>query len=590
MSTQAYSSNILTHRNPVASLSSSINITENTTILVRLSPDKVTLDIPFNRVTTWDRLIQTIFDIYMRNNPSARYLTIYDALDNIKIKNDLTGGIILPELWPDFIKPQVKVAAIFNEPFRRPPWLPRFNAEVKREEEDVEMMEGVVTYAIEPKLGGFVETEDWRKQSNRLIGPPPSKADDTEHFHLLSASSNAIPTLPFAFTSTSTFTNSWATMETEKSRLRHHSNMNGTSLFSEVCAETLLAHRSMSQEPTVDSMIEGSVSPPPSISFRNPFPQSGLSGSSPPPQAMFPQRFTPVRHIPSDANSRTPTQSPECSSRPVRDANPRPAKRKRDEDDKVGSSPIESYIEPPRKSRSPFQSAGSNGGISRGQSVDTDSPGELSRVTNLIPRTRASDSDSARTVVLHQRLPLLDSINAGEMVKVIRTKDGNLFVIRDDEEPEDFMERRQSTASSTSFSGLRDKTEIGTTKTSRKRPHGEAQAGELVRIWSGCPEPPAKRKKAKLYNKLSSEQKAEILGFVQEQHIIRIDHFTNPVIQEWKTRTIPDADPKQTEEYLEEVASNIYNDTNKKKEAYRLFMENHNHSHKNSDSASSTKA
>ncbi|KAK6342015.1 hypothetical protein TWF730_001497 [Orbilia blumenaviensis] len=566
---------------------SSVNAAESTTILVRLEPDTVTLDIPFNRVTTWNRLIQTLFDIYMRNNPCSRHLTLEDALYSIKIRNDRTRGIILPELWPDFIKPQVKIAAEFQEPFLCPPWNPKYETEVKREEEDFEMMEGVVSYAIEPKLGGFIEPADWRKQANRLLAPPPSKGDDIGHIGLLPALTN-IPAAPFTFTPP--FTNSWAAMEHEKPRLRHHVNGRASPLSSDLFAETVLAHRSVSQEPTIDPMVERSVSPPPSIPFRNPFPQSNLSGSLPAAPAIFPQRFTPVRHIPaSDANSRTPTQSPECTNRPAKDANPRPTKRKRDESDRIGSSPMESYMEPPRKSRSPFRCSDSNGSISRAHSVDTESAGQRGSHAISVPSPRANDNLSSRTIVLHSKVLLLDSINAGEMVKVIKTKDNDVIVIRDDEEPEEFMERRQSTASLVSLPGLKDRKEIGTAKTSKKRAHEEAST-ELVRIWSGCVEPPAKRTKAKAYDRLTVDQKIKISKFVKEQHIIRIDHFTNPVVQEWKTRIIPEADPKQTEEYIEEIASGVYSDNIKKKEAYRLFMEHHNHSHKSSDSRSNSKA
>ncbi|KAF3169326.1 hypothetical protein TWF225_008384 [Orbilia oligospora] len=580
----AYSSNMLAHRGPVVNFSTINTVTESTTILVRLEPDTVTLDIPFNRVTTWKRLIQTLFNIYMRNNPGSSHLTFEDALDNIKITNDRTGGIILPELWPDFIKPQVRVAAEFNEPFLCPPWFPKIDAEIKREEDDVEMMEaGVITCSLEPKIGGYVETADWR-QPTRLLGPPPSKTDDIEPFTFLPTSTSTVPASSFTFTSTSL--NSWPSMEPEKPRLRLRAGMNGIPVVSDVFAETVSARRSVSQEPTVESMVEGSASPP-SVRFRNPFPQSAVSASSPSASTVFPQRFAPVRHIPaSDSNSRTPTQSPECSSRPARDANPRPAKRKRD-DDGIGSSPMDACMEPPRKSRSPFHSSGSNGGTSRAQSLETESSNQARRVSNPAPRPRAGDIAPTTTMVIHRKLLLLDSIGAGEMVKIVETRDGDLIVIRDDEEPEELMARRESNASMASTSKPKEK-EIGTTKTGKKRGHGEANTEELVRIWSGGgPEPPAKRAKPKQYDKLTVEQRVKITKFVKEQHIIRIDHFTNPVIQEWKARCIPEADAKQTEEYLEEIASNTYKESSDKKEAYRLFMEHHNHSHKSFDARSS---
>ncbi|KAK6496262.1 hypothetical protein TWF481_002287 [Arthrobotrys musiformis] len=582
----AYSSNMLAHRGPVVNFSTINTITESTTILVRLEPDTITLDIPFNRVTTWNRLIQTLFDIYMRNNPGSD-LTLEDALDNIKIVNDRTGGIILPELWPDFIKPQVRVAAQFNEPFLCPPWFPKFDSEIKREEDDIEMMEaGLVTCGLEPKLGGFVETVDW-KQPNRLLGPPPSKADDIDPFHFLQTATSTVPASSFTFTSS--VPQSWTPMETEKPRLRLHAGMNGSPLVSDVFAEAMLARRSVSREPTGEPIVERSASPP-SISFRNPFPHTTTSGTSPSAPTVFPQRFTPVRQIPaSDSNSRTPTLSPECSSRPVRDANPRPAKRKRDDSDRVGSSPMESCMEPHHKSRSPFQSSGSNGGISRAQSMETETSGQAGRLSNPSTRIRTSDSHPPTTMVIHRKLLLLDSIGAGELVKIVETKDGDLIVIRDDEEPEELMARRESNASMCSTFGQKEK-EIGVMKAGKKRGHGEVHTEELVRIWSGCPEPPAKRPKAKSFDKLTVEQKVSINKFVKEQHIIRIDHFTNPVIQEWKARTIPEADPKQTEEYLEEIASSVYKHAAQRKEAYRLFMEHHNHSHKSSDARSSAKA
>lgn len=524
----------------------------------------------------------------MRNNPGSSHLTIEDALYNIKITNDRTQGIILPEIWPDFINPQVRIAAEFNEPFRSPPWYSKFDAKTKREEDDVQMMEaGVVACGIESKLGGFVETAGWR-QPTRLLGPPPSKADDIEPFTFLSAPASTVPASSFTFTST--IPNSWTSMETEKPRLRLHAGMNRTPPVSDVFSEAIPERRSVSREPTTESMLERSASPP-SIQFRNPFPHSTISGSSPATASVFPQRFTPVRHIPApDSSSRTPTQSPECSGWPARDANPRPAKRKRDDGDRIGSSPMEAYMEPPRKSRSPFHSFDSSDGISRAQSIETESSDQVGRVPNPVPKTRTGDTLPTKTMVIHRKLLLIDSIGAGELVKIVETRDGDLIVIRDDEEPEELMARRGSDASTTSTFGSKEK-EIGTTKTGKKRAHGELHAEELVRIWpGGGPEPLAKRTKAKQYDGLAVEQKVKIQKFVQEQHIIRIDHFTNPVIQEWKTRIIPEADPKQTEEYLEEVASNMYNDTRKKKEAYRLFMEHHNHSHKSSDARPSTKA
>ncbi|KAK6330827.1 hypothetical protein TWF718_003025 [Orbilia javanica] len=579
-------SGILAHRGPVVNVSNFNTITESTTILVRLEPDTVTLDIPFNRVTTWKRLIQTLFDIYMRNNPGSDHLTIEDALDSIKITNDRTGGMIIPELWPDFINPHAKVAAQFNEPFLSPPWYPKPDAEIKREEDDIEMLEaGVVPYAIETKLGGFAESADWR-QPTRLLGPPPSKADDIEPFNFLTSSST-VPASSFTFTST--FLNSRTPMEAGKPHSRLHADRNGTPLVSDIFAETILARRSVSQEPIAESILEGSTSPP-SIQFRNPF-HNSISSSSPSAATVFPQRFTPVRHIPApDSNSRTPTQSPECSSRPPKNANPRPAKRKRDETDRMGSSPLEGCMEPPLKSRSPFQSSGSNGGISRAQSMDNESCAQTKKPSNPLPKTKTDDTVQTTTMVIHRKLLSPDSIGAGELVKIVETKDGDLIVIRDEEEPEELTERRESNASMASAFGLKDR-DMGATKTGKKRGYGENSAEELLRIWSGAgPEPPTKKTKAKQYDKLNWEQKVKIRNFVEEQYIIRIDHFTNPVIQEWKARIIPEADLKQTEEYLEDVASNIYKNTDKKKAAYRLFMEHHNHSHKSSDARSTTKA
>ncbi|EPS42599.1 hypothetical protein H072_3370 [Dactylellina haptotyla CBS 200.50] len=574
MSTKtAYSSNnVLAHRDPV-NLPHGVNVTENTTILVRLAPDTVTLDIPFNRVTTWNRLIQTIYEIYLRNNPSSCQLTLEDALHYIQIKNDRTGGLILPELWPDFIKPQVRIAAVFNGPFLSPPW--NLGCElIKREEEDTDMMDNTVSCVIEPKFGGYIEAADWRKP-NRLIGPALNKHEDSEYFHLLPA-----PLLPTSFTFTPSFTTAWAPMQSEKSHLRHPANMNGSSFVSEVFAESLLVPRAVSQEPMAEAMRDTSMSPPPPVTFRNPFPASNLTGSSPS-QATplnIPQRFTPIRQVPaSDVRSRTESYSPECSHQ-AKELNQRPIKRKREDDSRMD------LLEPSRKSKSPFHSSESNGSLSRSHSVDIDPPLSARRLaTPVSSRTRkSSDANSNKTVVLHQKILLLDAINAGEMVKIIKTKDGDLIAIRDDEEPEEFMERRESNASIISLPPKKEKG-LEVSKTARKRAIDEAQTEELVRIWSGGgPEPPAKRTRANHYDKLSVDQKHKIAKFVHEQHIIRIDHFTNPVIQEWKTRTIPEADLKQTEDYISEIASNKYSDNAKRKEAYRLFMEHHNHSHKSS--------
>ncbi|KAF3923677.1 hypothetical protein ABW20_dc0100399 [Dactylellina cionopaga] len=178
------------------------------------------------------------------------------------------------------------------------------------------------------------------------------------------------------------------------------------------------------------------------------------------------------------------------------------------------------------------------------------------------------------------------------MIKIIRTKDGDLIAIRDEEEPEDFIERRQSNASFVSLPPNHKKEkELETSKTAKKRALDEAQTEELIRIWSGGgPEPPFKKTRATLYDKLTIDHKHKIAKFVHEQHIIRIDHFTNPVIQEWKTRHIPEADLKQTEDYIEEIAANKYSDNAKRKEAYRLFMEHHNHSHRGSSPALSSKS
>ncbi|KAF3901805.1 hypothetical protein AA313_de0205979 [Arthrobotrys entomopaga] len=566
--TKTYSNNVLTHRNPV-NLSNGVPITENTTILVRLAPDTVTLDIPFNRVTTWNRLIRVLYEIYTKNNPKG-CLTLEDAKSCIQIRNDQTGGIIIPELWYDFIKPQVRIAAEFHEPFLSPPWHPDCEISSMREEEDFDMMEGVLNYQGQPRFGGYIEAADWRKH-NQLICPPLNKLEDSECLSLLPAP--MVPTTSFTFTS---FSHSWSPMEGEKPRLRNPANLSGSSHVSGVLATATMMPRGVSQEPT--EAMRDSASPPP-VTFRNPFPSSNLVGSPPAHSTLpsLPQRFTPVRQVPADSG-RTPSYSPEFVHQ-NKENNPRPAKRRRN-DDAMASSPDPAA----RVSKSPRPSSESNGTMSRAQSLDIESPVQPRPVaTPSTRRRRTSDAVPLPTVVVHQKILLLDSINAGEMIKIIRTKDGDLIAIRDDEEPEGFMERRQSNASFKSLPQSKKEKEPEVSKTAKKRALDDAQTEELIRIWSGCgTEPAAKRPKANQYDKLTVEHKHKILKFVVEQHIIRIDHFTNPVIQDWKARTIPDADQKQTEEYIGEIAANKFNDNAKRKEAYRLFMEQHNHCHKSS--------
>ncbi|KAJ6264076.1 hypothetical protein Dda_0217 [Drechslerella dactyloides] len=589
MYANVYNGNVIANRNSVHP-PSGINGTDNTTILVRLAPDAVTIDIPFNRVTTWKRLIQTLFEIYKRNNPRAGYLCLDDALDCIQIRNDLTGGLILPELWSDFIKPQVRISAHFYPPFLSPPWDPSCATSIKQEDDDIDMMEGVVTYAIETKLGGLIEsaisTSGWSKPSARLLGPAYAKQEESEAFHLLTAPLNA-PLSPFSFTGCAS---AWAPLEPEKSRARAPvaiSRPTATAIISGG-GEPMLLSATIPSEPLADPMRDMSESPQPCIVFRDPFSQqtafSGSGSSRITPPAM-PQRFSPVRNVPamSDPQNSRPASrspiSPEATNQSAglpRDANPRPTKRKREE-----KAPM---AESSRKSKSPFPSSESNENISRGASADI-------AEQNTSPKCPAAASAGARkvgeinlgkSVVIHSKILLLDSINAGEMIKVIRTNDGDFIAIRDDEEPEDIMERRRRA----NIPQKKDK-DTEASKNAKKRALDEAQTEELIRIWSGGgPEPPAKasntynKPKANVYDKLTVDHKHCIAKFVHEQHIIRVDHFTGPVIQEWKARTIPDADVKQTEEYIEEIAAGKYNDTAKRKEAYRLFMEHHNHCHK----------
>ncbi|KAK6353461.1 hypothetical protein TWF696_005425 [Orbilia brochopaga] len=581
MYTNAYNSNLLAHPNPV-NPAGGVNGTDNTTILVRLAPDVVTIDIPFNRVTTWKRLMQTLFEIYQRNNPRAFCLSINDAFDCIQIRNDLTGGLILPELWSDFIKPQVRISAHFNPPFSSPPWDPACESEIKQEDNDIEMMEGVVAYAIETKIGGLIEsaisTVNRTKPANRLLGPAFAKQDESDAFHLLTAPLST-PLSPFSFTACAS---TWAPLEPEKSRARAPVSLSRPSATAIISGggEPMLLSATIAPESIVDNMRDMSESPQPCILFRDPFAQQSTFGGPPSritPPAM-PQRFSPIRNVPasSDSHSRPTSRSPmspEATSHTAgltHDGNPRPTKRKRED-----KAPMP---ESSRKSKSPFPSADSNGHLSRSASVDV---AEQNAGSGKCPAAAAGkgkigELNFGKSVVIHSKIMLLDSISAGDLIKVIRTIDGEFIAIKDDEEPEDIMERRRRAA----IPPKKDK-ETESSKNAKKRALDEAQTEELIRIWSGGgPEPPAKKPKANVYDKLTVDHKHCIAKFVSDQHIIRVDHFTGPVIQEWKTRTIPDADIKQTEEYIEEIAATRYNDTAKRKEAYRLFMEHHNHCHK----------
>ncbi|KAF3918767.1 hypothetical protein ABW21_db0207385 [Orbilia brochopaga] len=587
MYTNAYNSgNAIVHPNAV-NPPGGVNGTDSTTILVRLAPDVVTIDIPFNRVTTWKRLMQTLFEIYQRNNPMSTYLSLDDAFDCIQIRNDLTGGIILPELWSDFIKPQVRISAHFHPPFLNPPWDPASENEIQQEDNDIEMMEGVVGYAIESKIGGLIEapisTTSWSKPVARLLGPALSKEDEQDAFLALPPPLHNFLT-PLSFTSCTTST--WAPLEPEKIRARVPiavSRSSATAIIS-TTGEPMLLSATMTPEPIADPMRDISESPQPSITFRDPFAQQTTFAGPPSrvtPPAM-PQRFSPIRTVPasSDPLSRPPSKSPispEATNHPAgasHDPNPRPSKRKREE--------RASLSEGPRKSKSPFPSTGSNGHLSRAVSIDV-TEHTATEEDPAATGSKIGEICFGKSVVIHSKIMLLDTITAGDLIKVIKTLDGEFIAIKDNEEPEDIIERRRRAA----IPPKKDK-ETEAAKTAKKRAHDEANTEELIRIWSGGgPEPPAKKPKANVYDKLTIDHKLSIAKFVSDQHIIRVDHFTGPVIQEWKTSNIPDADMKQCEEYIEEIAATKYDDTAKRKEAYRLFMEHHDHCHKSTSTRTS---
>ena len=62
MSTRTYRGNVLMQSNTL-NFPNGLNGSESTTILVRLAPDSVTLDIPLNRATTWNVGSHSLYQI-----------------------------------------------------------------------------------------------------------------------------------------------------------------------------------------------------------------------------------------------------------------------------------------------------------------------------------------------------------------------------------------------------------------------------------------------------------------------------------------------------------------------------------------------
>ncbi|KAF3941316.1 hypothetical protein ABW19_dt0202470 [Dactylella cylindrospora] len=374
---------------------------------------------------------------------------------------------------------------------------------MKREDDDIDMMEGVVTYTLENKLGGYLDSTigsaDWKKPTPRLATYPLCK-EESPNLHFLPT---PLSTTPSSF-SFPTGSNAWGAMDAGKTHIR---NTNGASrvpaLVSEVVGAPLSMPRNLPEDTLGEAMRLESASPPPPILFRDPFAHvtaphinslAGVGAHRPVSPAQLSASMSPHRQAPGSPSPQQPAQRPpssderDYSASRSRDSNPRGTKRARCE-------------EPPKKlsqenlrtmSQSPCPSSESNGNYSRATSMETESHGPARRLATPLSKMKAEPT-SSKTVVLHQKVLLLDTINAGEEIKIIKTKEGEFIAIRADEEAEGFMERRQSNAALVAV-GMAQKGEKGTEnpKSAKKRAL-EAQTEELVRIWSGHgTEPPAK--------------------------------------------------------------------------------------------------
>lgn len=261
----------------------------------------------------------------------------------------------------------------------------------------------------------------------------------------------------------------WGFMDTEKSDIRAHTN--GHSALPEVLTGSVYFPRHL--PPYEEAISSGRTTIP---TFRDPFGSSnggghmnGMAGTHPTTTAPPQSSFLPT-HLP--GSPKTP-QRPHVSD-DNRSSGGKDRKRKRDEDYRMSSG----------TSRSASPSSKSNGRISRGVSMESEANGNGNGRTIATPKSKLHTEDSPKpdSGLIVRGVMLLDTLSAGETIKVVKVKDGTLVAIRETDTVEGCIERRQSNAAMlASESGKSRQSEPRDSKRRRQEEPNDL----LLKIWTG---------------------------------------------------------------------------------------------------------
>jgi len=444
------------------------------------------------------RLITSLFQIYESNNPSNPKCTLSQAYSSIRISCDESGARILADFWAELLRPTMPILVEFTYPFHPPPW-ECHNIDVdniKREEdiEDVEMISCSVdrhddgadqdmtidvdknmdidaltarnsnTPSEQLALASAVMTplpafDEGAEESSDQWSPPPGKPQTVIDAYSRNGSATAVSLLSSSIPITTGKRQSIKSIYQFKTpSTRMTSGIAGTTL-----SQSAPVHTHNGSGFTQKLSKTSTLSP--SISKVNV--GSTLTGSQ--------QTSPSVPFV-----SALPTLQQTYMTRSTRDASAPPLKRKR----KAGSVAIGSSAET-RSTDSQRAATQEPSTRSGSQAKDSFKKGTLSHAKTASPQLSVQRHETC--TVLVQNALLLDAISAGEHIKIVKTAEGEIIAMRQDDDVETV--KRRNSASEIDNS-VPDNSQPSIPP-SRKRGHDD-DMDALIRIWSGGGVPPNK--------------------------------------------------------------------------------------------------
>lgn len=445
------------------------------------------------------RLITSLFQIYESNNPSNPKCTLSQAYSSIRISCDESGARILADFWAELLRPTMPILVEFTYPFHPPPWeCHNIDVDNIKREEDIEDVE-MISYSVERNVDGADQNMAVDVDKNMDVDASIARNSNTPTEQLALASAIMTP-LPAFDDELEEPSNQWLVPPSSKPQTfidAYSRNGPATALSllnSSIPATTgkRQSARFMYQFKTPSTRTTNGVA---GIALSQSVPIHTHNGSG------FTQRLSKMSTL-SPAVSKvniestlisspqTPPPSPFVPALPslqqnhltrsTRDASAPPMKRKRKAGSMASGNSGETRLVDPQRAatQEPSTRYGS-------QTKDSFRKSTIDHAKTASPQLPIQKHE--KCTVLVQNALLLDAISAGEHIKIVKTAEGEIIAMRQDEDVETLKRRNSATEVDNS---VPDNSQTNTS-TSRKRGHDD-DMDALIRIWSGGGVPPTK--------------------------------------------------------------------------------------------------